>query len=149
MLDSMLAKVSAFFGVYDEIEEGTENYDAPRDEAAYQRSEVNKPKKSKITPLHTNVSMPTIEIMNPEVFDDIADIVKHAQERKIIILKINALSKEDSRRVVDYASGIAVALNGEIRKLSGDLFMLIPYGIEILGDYKHEFDNDNILKWSF
>ncbi len=146
MLNGMLQKVSDFFGVDTSIEADTEIYEEIQEESPVSKAE--RLKKSKVVQINPNM-LPSIEIMHPSTFEEASEIVTHIQNRRIVLLKIDQLTKEEARRVVDFSSGAATALLGEIRKLSADIFVINPNGVSVLGDLENSFKSEKILKWTF
>ncbi|MEZ2120944.1 MULTISPECIES: cell division protein SepF [unclassified Corynebacterium] len=48
-----------------------------------------------------------------------------------VVIDLNAMDREEARRVIDFAAGLVFALRGEMRKLSSLTFALIPDGVEV------------------
>ena len=53
------------------------------------------------------------------------------------------LVSKDTKRFVDFLSGVAYALAGQVKKVADDTFLIIPGGVEITGNIFDEMDNDN------
>ena len=58
------------------------------------------------------------------------------------------LGKDVARRVIDFISGAVYALGGSIQKVSGGIFLIAPYNVGIMGDFKDELRNKGIFPWS-
>ena len=44
------------------------------------------------------------------------------------------LVKSDTRRFVDFLSGVAYALDGQVKKIAINTYLIIPGGLEISGN---------------
>ena len=48
-----------------------------------------------------------------------------------VVIDLNAMDRDEARRVIDFAAGLVFALRGEMRKLSPLTFALIPDDVEV------------------
>jgi len=48
------------------------------------------------------------------------------------------LEKDVSRRVVDFLSGAVYGVDGNIQKVANGIFLIAPYNVGIMGDFKDE-----------
>ena len=51
--------------------------------------------------------------------------------------------------MVDFVSGASYALGGDIQKISNMIFLVTPYNVGILGDFKDELKSKGIFPWSY
>ena len=80
-------------------------------------------------------------MIKPDKRDDIAMIADNLLNRKTVILNLELVTK-DTRRFVDFLSGVAYALGGQIKKVATGTFLIIPGGVEITGDIFDEMEID-------
>lgn len=52
----------------------------------------------------------------------------------------------DPAELVDFLSGAVYALEGNIQKISNGIFLVTPYNVSILGDFKDEL-RKGVLPW--
>lgn len=92
-------------------------------------SQIKKEKNVSIT------SSPQLQVVlvKPEKFDDASDIADSLNAKKTVVLNLEATSKEVSRRLVDFLSGVAYANNGQIKKVANSTFIITPYNVDIAG----------------
>ena len=84
---------------------------------------------------------PEFVLIKPDKRDDIAMIADNLLNRKTVILNLELVTK-DTRRFVDFLSGVAYALGGQIKKVATGTFLIIPGGVEITGDIFDEMEVD-------
>ena len=49
-----------------------------------------------------------------------------------------------ARRLVDFLSGCAYAVDGKIKKVAASAYLLTPYNVEIVGDLVEELENNGV-----
>ncbi len=61
-------------------------------------------------------------------------IIDHLKEKTPVVFNIARLDRADAGRAVDVVYGASYALDGSMQKVSNDIFLVTPYGVEITGD---------------
>ncbi|MEG0092031.1 MAG: cell division protein SepF [Oscillospiraceae bacterium] len=128
-------KLKNVFGVdeddYDDEDEFEEEEEQAPVENAFKAdfSQVKKEKNLSIA------SMPQLQVVlvKPEKFDDASGIADSLNAKKTVVLNLEATSKEVSRRLVDFLSGVAYANNGQLKKIANSTFIITPYNVDISG----------------
>jgi len=75
-----------------------------------------------------------VVLVKPERYDDVTSIADHMNDRKTIVLNLEAADKDLSRRIVDFLSGATYANHGNMRKVSKGTFLIVPNGVDMMGD---------------
>lgn len=104
-------------------------------------------KKNKVVKIHTTAQLKLV-VMQPESFDDARDIANHLKNKKPVVMNLEFVEKDIARRIVDFLSGAVYALDGNIQKVSNGIFIITPYNVGIMGDFKDELRNKGIFPWS-
>lgn len=61
------------------------------------------------------------------------------------MLNLEAASKEISRRLIDFLSGVAYANEGQIKKVANCTYIITPYNVGIMGeDLLDELSNSGL-----
>jgi cell division inhibitor SepF len=132
MSSKMIDKLMSFFGI-DEPEEEKEEVDSLQPVIPYDR-------KPKIVNIHTQTQVKVL-ILKPEKFEQVMNICNELKNKKPVIVDLQKMDKNEAQRVVDFLSGAAYALNGEIKKISGYIFLVAPENFDITGDIKDEVNS--------
>ena len=114
--------------------------------SAYTAPETKEPRRSgpaKVVNLNNNSAMQVI-LVKPDRFDTVSDIADHLRDKKSIVLNLESTNKDVARRLVDFLSGVAYALDGKIKKVAISTYILTPYNVEIVGDLVEELENSGI-----
>ncbi|MBE7011685.1 MAG: cell division protein SepF [Ruminococcaceae bacterium] len=104
-------------------------------------------KKSKVVKIHTTAQLKLV-VMQPESFDDARDIANHLKNKKPVVMNLEFVEKDIARRIVDFLSGAVYAVDGNIQKVSNGIFIITPYNVGIMGDFKDELRSKGIFPWS-
>ncbi len=75
-----------------------------------------------------------VVLVRPEVFNDVAGIADHLKLGKTIVLNLETASRDVSRRIVDFMSGAAYALNCKLKKVANNTFIIVPESTDIAGE---------------
>ncbi len=102
-------------------------------------------KKNKVVNIHTTAQLQVV-VMTPETFEEAKDIADYLKTKSPVVINLEALEKEVTRRIVDFLSGAVYALEGNIQKISNGIFLVTPYNVSILGDFKDEL-RKGVLPW--
>ncbi len=73
-------------------------------------------------------------VMKPERFEDAADIADHMRQKHSIVLNLETTPKETARRLVDFLSGVAYALDGKIKRIAAGTYIVTPANVDLMGD---------------
>ena len=112
--------------------------DAPAGNSSTRRSGP-----AKVVNLNTNSAMQVI-LVKPDRFDTVTEIADHLRDKKAIVLNLESTNKDVARRLVDFLSGVAYALDGKIKKVALATYIITPYNVDIVGDLVEELENNGM-----
>lgn len=72
-----------------------------------------------------------VEFLYPTRFDDVQYVINFLKEGESVVLNLNNMNSDDSQRLLDCTSGAIYALNGNIRHVDNNIFLLTPEGFNI------------------
>lgn len=78
-----------------------------------------------------------VVLFRPTKFDDSTVAAKNLREKKAVLLNLENVDKALARRVVDFLSGCAFALDGRVKKVAQSTYLFCPYNMEIVGDLEN------------
>lgn len=140
-------KIKSMMG--DPESEAYDEYDA--DDDVISRSEERResvpvePRRgsNKVVNIHATAQLQVV-LVKPERFDDSSAIADHLNAKRTVVLNLESASKEVSRRILDFLSGVAYANEGQIKKVANCTFIIIPYNVGIMGDLLDELENNGL-----
>ncbi len=121
---------------------------APARRSAYSASESRETSRrqngpAKVVNINGNSAMQVI-LVKPDRFDTVSEVADHLRDKKSIVLNLESTNKDVARRLVDFLSGCAYALDGKIKKVAISTYIITPYNVEIVGDLVEELENNGI-----
>lgn len=98
---------------------------------------------NKVVNIHATTQLQVI-LVKPEQFDEASSIADHLNAKRTVVLNLESASKELSRRLLDFLSGVAYANNGQIKRVANSTFIITPYNVDIMGDLIDELENSGV-----
>ena len=83
-------------------------------------------------------------LVRPERFDQVSEIADNLRDKRAIVLNLESTNKDVARRLVDFLSGCAYALDGKIKKIAISTYIITPYNVDIVGDLIDELENNGL-----
>lgn len=151
MSNKLLNKVLYFIGLEGEeqqqetqIEENMEenHYDKEIEEEEYLHSS----RKKKIVNIHTATQV-KVFIFEPKSFEEAPLAVDNLKNRKPVIVNLENVDKEVAKKIFDFVSGAVYAVDGNIQKINGNIFLLAPHNVDISANVKEDFKNKTLFPW--
>lgn len=133
---SFLNTVKNFIGMETDEYYDDEYYDEDELEEDEPRSSLHTfPKRasSKVVPL-SSASQARVRIIKPENFDNSTKVADEVKSGRMVIFDVGMLDAGEARRVVDFVAGAVYGVSGNIRRVSGGIFVAAPRNIDITGD---------------
>ena len=69
---------------------------------------------------------------NPKSFDEAGELVSFLEQGRSLIMSLEEIPSETARRLLDFMSGIAYALNGKITPVSAKTYFITPENVDLL-----------------
>jgi cell division inhibitor SepF len=120
-------------------------FDSPFDDTASTGSGSSRRStgSSKVVNIHTTAQMQVV-LVKPDRFDNVSDIAEHLRSKHAVVLNLESTNKDVARRLVDFLSGCAYALDGKIKKIAISTYIITPYNVDIVGDVIDELENNGL-----
>lgn len=106
-------------------------------------SAANDRRNNKVVNIHTTAQLQVV-LVKPESFDNVSDIAEHLRDKHAVVLNLEKTNKDVARRLVDFLSGCAYALDGKIKKVAISTYIITPYNVDIVGDLIDELENNGM-----
>ncbi|MBP3337654.1 MAG: cell division protein SepF [Clostridia bacterium] len=135
-----------WIGISDEYDEEQEEFFDSQEEQTEDEPLIPTGKRGKVVNIHTTTQLKVVVIQLQD-FDDARDIADHLKAKKPVVINLEKLEKDVARRVVDFLSGVVYGVDGNIQKVASGIFLLAPYNVGIMGDFKDELKKG--FPWSY
>ncbi len=87
--------------------------------------------------LNINSTKQEVVLFRPTNFNDCTKAADDLRDKKAIIVNMENVDKALSRRVVDFLSGCAYALDGKVNKIAQSTYLFCPYSMDVVGDLEN------------
>lgn len=132
----------------DEVEKIFKPKENPVKEAAKDNKDAKEnlqlPKRGKIVNIHTTTQLKVV-VVQPVSFEDSKEIADHLKTKKPIVVNLENIDREVAKQIIDFLSGAVYALDGNIQRISNGIFLIVPYNMGIMGDFKDELRNKMVF----
>ena len=86
----------------------------------------------KVLNMHGN--KPSVVLFRPTSFNEATKAADDLRERKAVIVNMENVEPSMARRVVDFLSGCAYALDGKVKKIALATYLFCPHSMDVMGD---------------
>ena len=77
---------------------------------------------------HSSIEM---KVVTPTRYDAVTQIADLLLEKKTVLLNLENTNKETAKRLIDFLSGVAYALNGDVQKVADNTFAVTPNNVAV------------------
>ena len=78
-----------------------------------------------------------VVLFHPANFNDTSTAADHLRNKKAVIVNMENVDKAMARRVVDFLSGCAYALDGKVKKVAQSTYLFCPHNMDVVGDLEN------------
>lgn len=142
--NKFINKVKYIIGL-DDMEE-LENEQVENNKEIELDLQKNMYKQNKILNIHTNNNIKLV-VYEPSKYEEAPKMVEDLKNRKIVVINLEEMEIEPKKQIFDFLNGSIYALDGNIQKVSKDIFILAPNNVEIDARLKEELKNKGIFPW--
>lgn len=116
---------------------------APRKEERYYSEPAPERHSDNVVNINTTTQLQVV-LVKPEKFEDASSIANHLRDKRTVVLNLESANKDIARRLVDFLSGVAYALEGKIKKVAISTYIITPYNVDIIGDLIDELESNGM-----
>ncbi|MBT9139924.1 MAG: Cell division protein SepF [Dehalococcoidia bacterium] len=122
-------KVLSFLGLMEVTEE-----EEVIEESEFVRSPA---RKGAVLNLHSTKNMRLV-IIKPLEFQEAQQIVEHIKNKKPVLVNLEETDKNEAKRIIDFIAGATFALDGNMQKVSQQIFIFAPAQVEVSAEIRKE-----------
>ena len=129
----------SLFGKKNNKEESYDDFDMEEDKKFQPASS------SKVTPIRQPAPKRSgnmeVCVVKPNSVDDSREITETLLAGRTVILNLEGMDLEVAQRIIDFISGAAFAISGNLQKISNYIFLVTPTNVDISGDLQDLLGN--------
>lgn len=84
------------------------------------------------------------EVVSPARFDDVQAVADAFKKIQPVIINLQGVDRDLSRRLIDFASGLCYGLEGEMERVAEQVFLLTPRGAEVSEDDRRRLSEGDL-----
>ena len=106
-------------------------YQQPPQQQQYQPQQDYQPMDQGMSVSGSNLEL---KVVKPERFDNVSQIANHLLNRRTVVLNLEETNKETARRLLDFLSGVAYSINGNLKRVANNTSVITPCNVDVSGD---------------
>ncbi len=103
-----------------------------------------RPREGKVVNLGAGGTQSQVVLVKPERFETAAEIADQLRARRPVLINLETTPKDVTRRLVDFLSGVAYALDGKVKKIAANTYIITPSNVDLVGDLMDELESSGM-----
>ncbi|MCL1851468.1 MAG: cell division protein SepF [Peptococcaceae bacterium] len=99
---------------------------------------------SSVVSIHTQKQVRVV-VVEPKSFDESQNIAEHLKSHRTVVLNLEKTDSVLAQRIIDFVSGTAYALNGNMQKVGKAIFLFVPNNVDISGDLSFRMSENGLI----
>lgn len=87
-------------------------------------------------------------LFEPRAYSESQQIADYLKNNSAVVVKLQRVTPDQAKRIVDFLSGTLYAINGDLQKLGGGIFLCTPHSINVEGKISDDSQNVKAIKKS-
>ena len=72
-----------------------------------------------------------LKVVKPQIFEDAAQVADHLLSKRTVVLNLEDTNKEAARRILDFLTGVAYSIGGNIKKVANSAYVVTPSNVDV------------------
>lgn len=72
-----------------------------------------------------------LKVVHSEKYEDVVTVAEHLLEHCTVVLDLNDANKEVRRRILDFLSGVAFSIGGQVRRVTENTYIITPSNVDV------------------
>ena len=72
-----------------------------------------------------------MKVVKPERYEAVADIADLLLSGNTVLLNLEDTNKEATRRIIDFMTGVAYAIRGDLRRIANNTYVVTPNNVRV------------------
>lgn len=75
-----------------------------------------------------------LKVVKPDRYENVTLIADHLLNHRTVVLNLEGTNKETARRLIDFLSGVAYSIDGQLKRVANNTFVITPDNVDVSGD---------------
>ncbi|HEX2273298.1 MAG TPA: cell division protein SepF [Acidimicrobiales bacterium] len=94
----------------------------------------------------STAQQPKVHLVAPGGFNDAQEIGDKFKASQPVIVNLQGVNRELSRRLIDFASGLTYGLGGQMERVAEQVFLLTPSNVEVPAEEKRRLQERGLYR---
>lgn len=103
---------------------------------------------SKVVPMRSSGDM-EVCVIKPTYYENTREIIDTLLAGKSVVLNLEGIKLDLAQRIIDSVSGGCYAIQGNLQKISGYIYLVTPSSVDITGDFQELVSDSSDFSSSF
>ena len=156
MTDELDEEYDEIMDTYEEEEDSEEEMDEDQPKKpvlSFRRKKKEKEEEpdpeeseSRVIPFHGRQEEgESVKVIKPQEFNEAQIVADFLKEGKTIVVNLEGIEISQAQRIIDFIGGASFAVDGSLKAISNNIFIVAPGNIEVSGDLRDEIISDSML----
>lgn len=87
-----------------------------------------------------------VHVVAPDGFNDAQEIGDKLKASQPVIVNLQGVNRDLSRRLIDFASGLTYGLGGQMERVADQVFLLTPSNVEVSAEEKRRLQERGLFQ---
>jgi cell division inhibitor SepF len=99
-----------------------------------------------VRPIVATQQPPKVHVVAPGGFNDAQEIGDKLKANQPVIVNLQGVNRDLSRRLIDFASGLTYGLGGQMERVAEQVFLLTPSNVELPAEEKRRLQERGLYR---
>lgn len=72
-----------------------------------------------------------LKVVHSEKYEDVVTVAEYLLDHCTVVLDLNDANKEVRRRILDFLSGVAFSIGGQVRRVTENTYIITPSNVDV------------------
>ena len=87
----------------------------------------------------------SVKVIRAQTFNEAQIVAEFLKEGKTIVVNLEGIEIGKAQRIIDFIGGASFAVDGSLKAISNNIFIVAPGNIEVTGDLREELVSEDML----
>ena len=87
----------------------------------------------------------SVKVIRAQTFNEAQIVAEFLKEGKTIVVNLEGIEIGKAQRIIDFIGGASFAVDGSLKAISNNIFIVAPGNIEVTGDLRDELVSEDML----
>ena len=86
-----------------------------------------------------------VRVVKPQLFNEAKVVAEYLKDGDTVVVNLEGIEIGEAQRIADFIGGACFAIDGTLKAISNNIFIVAPGNIEVSGDLRDEIISDSMI----